>query len=102
MVKMWGSQDVFVGVVRSICNSEQSISIYSCNFRLRNFLIGCIHCRWIHGHFDRFRNHELGLYPLKFLAGFVFATGSGALLANVVQFTWAIVNRQTELPTVNL
>ncbi|KAJ0101526.1 hypothetical protein Patl1_06515 [Pistacia atlantica] len=102
LVKMWGNQDVFVGIVGSNGNSEQTSSVYSWNFRLRNFPY------WLHSlpvdpraheHGDRFRNHKRGICPLKFLAGLIFATGCGALLAFVVLFAWAIVSRQTELPT---
>ncbi|XP_044480188.1 L-type lectin-domain containing receptor kinase VIII.1-like [Mangifera indica] len=102
LVKMWGNQDVFVGIVGSNGDSEQTSSVYSWNLRLRNFP------HWLHSlpadpraheHGDRFRYHKRGVCPLKFLAGLIFATGCGALLAFAVLFAWAIVNRQTEIPT---
>ncbi|KAJ4719914.1 L-type lectin-domain containing receptor kinase VIII.1-like [Melia azedarach] len=104
LLKMWGNEDVFVGIVSSNGNSEQISCVYSWNFRSRSSPY------WMHSlpvdprgylneHGERLREHKSSVCPLKIVARLIFATGCGALLAFMVLFVWAIVvNKDREFP----
>ncbi|KAK2637445.1 hypothetical protein Ddye_032237 [Dipteronia dyeriana] len=105
LLQMWGNQDVFVGIVSSNGNSEQTSSVYSWNFRLRN-LPYRMHSLptdprdygKVHG--ESFGDRKRSICPLRILAGLIFTTGSAALLAFVMLFVWVIVvNKHTVFPT---
>ncbi|XP_021295350.1 L-type lectin-domain containing receptor kinase S.4-like [Herrania umbratica] len=106
LFEMWGNEDVFVGII-STTNEESSPSssnVYSWRFRVRDV------SSWMHslpadprGYVDKdsqeFRAERSNFCALTILAGLIFATGCGALLAFVMLFMWAIlVNRHTVFP----
>ncbi|KAF2319003.1 hypothetical protein P3X46_025665 [Hevea brasiliensis] len=103
--KTWEVNDVYVALgSRNGGNSSETYYVYSWRFRLRKFP------NWMHslpvdphGSVDNgnqsLRVHSRRFCPFTFLAGMIFVTGCGALLAFMVLFMWAIfVNRRTVFP----
>ncbi|KAB2596213.1 galactose-binding lectin-like [Pyrus ussuriensis x Pyrus communis] len=103
---MWRDEDVYVGISSSNSNgkSSQISSVYSWNFRLRN-VPKSMHSLpvnprgYLDGHGKNLSMDKQGVCPLTVLAGMIFVTGCGALVAFVVLFLWAIIiSRHTEFP----
>ncbi|WRX12327.1 Legume lectin domain - like 2, partial [Theobroma cacao] len=106
LFEMWGNEDVFVGIISTTNeeSSQSSSNVYSWRFRVRDV------SSWMHslpadprGYVDKdsqeFRAERSKFCALTILAGLIFATGCGALLAFVMLFMWAImVNRHTVFP----
>ncbi|CAK7325788.1 unnamed protein product [Dovyalis caffra] len=103
--KMWGDNEVYVALQSFNGQSSETCSVYSWRFRLRKVP------KWMHslpadphGYVDKpkeeLRVHKRRFCPLSILAGIIFVTGCGALLAFAVLFAWAVfVNRHTVFPT---
>ncbi|KAM1020139.1 hypothetical protein ACFX13_042169 [Malus domestica] len=103
---MWRDEDVYVGISSSNSNgnSSQISSVYSWNFRLRN-VPKSMHSLpvnprvYLDGHGKSLSMDKRGVCPLTVLAGMIFVTGCGALVAFVVLFLSAIIiSRHTEFP----
>ncbi|KAM1470941.1 hypothetical protein COP2_042663 [Malus domestica] len=103
---MWRDEDVYVGISSSNSNgnSSQISSVYSWNFRLRN-VPKSMHSLpvnprvYLDGHGKSLSMDRRGVCPLTVLAGMIFVTGCGALVAFVVLFLSAIIiSRHTEFP----
>ncbi|GLT89124.1 hypothetical protein SLE2022_071220 [Rubroshorea leprosula] len=104
LLEMWGGEDVLVGIVSTNGDSLQSTSVYSWRFRLRKV------SSWMHSlpanPHDYVNTdgedpgvHKRSFCALTILAGVIFATGCGALVAFVGLFMWAIfVSRHTVFP----
>ncbi|XP_021624721.1 lectin-like protein At1g53070 [Manihot esculenta] len=103
--KMWEANEVHVALgSRNGGNLSDTFYVYSWRFRLRNFP------NWMHslpvdphGSVDKgnesLRVHSRTFCPFTVLAGMIFATGCGALLAFMVLFVWAIfANKHTVFP----
>ncbi|CAM8910365.1 unnamed protein product [Rhodiola kirilowii] len=99
LVKMWKDEEVFVGISASNGNSMQSSSVYSCRFVVRN-VPSSLHSQPLdpasfkktdgrvqpeEGYEQKSRFH-----PLSVLAGVIFTTGCGALVAFMVLFLWVV------------
>ncbi|KAM1069535.1 hypothetical protein EV1_001356 [Malus domestica] len=106
MSGMWRGEDVYVGISSSNSNgnSSQISSVYSWNFRLRN-VPKSMHSLpvnprgYVDGHGESLSVQKRGICPLTVLAGMIFVTGCGALVAFVMLFLWAIIiSRHTEFP----
>lgn len=101
MLRMWRDEDVYVGISSSNGNSVQTISVYSWRFKPRKVPLS-MHSlpadpRGQSGEHGKLRKR--GRCPLAILAGVIFATGCGALLAFLGLFLWAFVaNRHTVFP----
>ena len=104
LLKMWGNEDVYVGIFSSNGLSEQTSSVFSWNFRLRSAPY------WMHSlpadprgyvdeHAERLREHKRSICPLKVFAGVIFGTGCAALMAFLILSVWSIfVNRDSVFP----
>ncbi|XP_061976765.1 L-type lectin-domain containing receptor kinase S.4-like [Populus nigra] len=103
--KMWGDNEVYVALQSFNGKSLETCVVYSWRFRLRK-VPNRMHSLPAdpHGYVDE-PNEELGVHkrrfcPLSVLAGIIFVTGCGAMLAFAVLFVWAVfVNRHTVFPT---
>ncbi|XVE52576.1 hypothetical protein DITRI_Ditri02bG0132500 [Diplodiscus trichospermus] len=106
LLKMWGNEDVFVGIISTANekSSESSSNVYSWRFRVRDV------SSWMHSlpvdprgyvdkHSQELRAEKRKFCALTILAALIFATGCGALFAFVMLFMWAIlVSRHTIFP----
>lgn len=104
LMKMWGDENAFVGIVSSNGDSNQISNVYSWNFRLRKVPLG-MHSIPVNpnvfagGHIETYNEHQRGFCPMKIVAWLVFATGCVALLAFMVFLAWKnVVNREKEFP----
>ncbi|XP_042506328.1 L-type lectin-domain containing receptor kinase VIII.2-like [Macadamia integrifolia] len=97
--EMWKGEEVFVGMSSSSGNSSQTTTIYSWSFNLRSVP------SWLHSQPADPRIIAVQSNPpiiqkrstclLRILAGLIFGTGCGALVAFIVMFVWTIsVNRR--------
>ncbi|KAJ6311844.1 hypothetical protein OIU77_013571 [Salix suchowensis] len=103
--KMWGDNEVYVALQSFNGKSSETCTVYSWRFRLRK-VPNRMHSLPVdpHGHVDKpseeLRVHKKRFCPLSVLAGIIFVTGCGAMLAFAVLFVWAVfVNRHTVFPT---
>ncbi|XP_065871855.1 putative L-type lectin-domain containing receptor kinase V.1 [Euphorbia lathyris] len=104
--KMWQDKGVFVGLgSRNGINTSEICNVYSWRFRLRKVP------NWMHslpadpnGYKgedvdENLKVHRRKVCPLTILAGMIFATVCGALMAFVMLYLWAIfVNKDTVFP----
>lgn len=101
LLRMWRHKDVYVGISSSNGDSSQTISIYSWRFKPRKVIMS-MHSLPADPHGYSSEHGKLrkrGKCPLAILAGVIFATGCGALLAFLGLFLWAFVaNRHTVFP----
>lgn len=102
--KLWGDNEVYVALGSFNGNASETCNLYSWRFRLRK-VPNSMHSFPAdpHGYMDEHNEdiavHKRSFCPLTILAGMIFATGCGALLAFVVLFVWAIfVNSNTVFP----
>lgn len=99
--EMWKEEEVFVGISSSTSNSLQTSSIYSWKFRERE-ISNLMHSQPIDPRVfskeqgESLKEHKKSLCPMTILAGLIFATGCGALIAFAVLFFWVMfVSRHT-------
>ncbi|KAI5346518.1 hypothetical protein L3X38_014397 [Prunus dulcis] len=106
LLGMWKNEDVYVGISSSNSNgnSSQISSVYSWSFRLRNNP-NSMHSLpvnprgYLDEHGEHLSVHKRRVCPLTVLAGMIFVTGCGALVAFMVLFLWAIIiSRHTVFP----
>ncbi|XP_015877325.3 L-type lectin-domain containing receptor kinase VIII.2 [Ziziphus jujuba] len=104
LLAMWRDEPVLVGISSSNGKSLQISSIYSWKFSLRTYP-NRMHSLPAdpRGFSDEHGKHltmrQRRVCPLTILAGLIFATGCGALMAFVVLFLWAVVvNRNIIFP----
>lgn len=106
LLGMWKNEDVYVGISSSNSNgnSSQISSVYSWSFRLRN-IPNSMHSLpvnprgYLDEHGEHLSVHKRRVCPLTVLAGMIFVTGCGALVAFMVLFLWAIIiSRHTVFP----
>lgn len=103
--KTWGDNEVYVALQSFNGKSLETCIVYSWRFRLRK-VPNRMHSLPAdpHGYVDEpneeLRVHKRRFCPLSVLAGIIFVTGCGAMLAFAVLFVWAVfVNRHTVFPT---
>ncbi|KAG4127788.1 hypothetical protein ERO13_D10G242200v2 [Gossypium hirsutum] len=100
LLEMWGTKDVFVGIISTSINGSSFSNVYSWRFRVRHVL-NSMHSLPANPHKDSdgFRTGKNKFCAFTFLAGLIFGTGCGALFAFVVLFMWAIlVSRHSVFP----
>lgn len=104
LLSMWRDEPVLVGISSSNGNSTQISSIYSWRFSLRNYpnrmhSLPADPRGYLDGHGKDLTTHKRRVCPLTILAGLIFATVCGALMAFSVLFLWAVVvNRNAVFP----
>ncbi|CAM8958288.1 unnamed protein product [Rhodiola kirilowii] len=96
LAQMWKDEEVFVFIGGSSGNSDQIISLYSCKFVFRD-APSSLHSQPLDPAEQSIKTDEGYEYeqpsrfcPLSILAGLIFTTGCGALLAFVVLFLWVV------------
>ncbi|KDP44843.1 hypothetical protein JCGZ_01343 [Jatropha curcas] len=105
LYKMWEDNEVYVGLgSKHNGNLSDKSYVYSWRFRLRKIPYW-MHSLPVNPNASKDNSNEIvkvqrrKFCPLTILAGMIFATGCGALLAFAVLFAWAIfVSRRTVFP----
>lgn len=93
--QMWTSEDVYAGIIGSNGNSTQtSTALYSCKFVVIDAK-SSKHSQPLDPSFLNRKNEEGNdesskFCPLSILAGLIFTTGCGALMAFVILFLWVV------------
>uniref|UniRef100_A0A7N0ZZI7 Legume lectin domain-containing protein n=1 Tax=Kalanchoe fedtschenkoi TaxID=63787 RepID=A0A7N0ZZI7_KALFE len=108
--QMWKDEEVLVGISASSGNAKQRISLYSFKFVARDFP-SSLHSQPLDPAFlkhadqsvdsvnaDEGYEKKSSFCPLSILAGLIFATGCGALVAFVVLFLWVVFVDRHRIP----